>query len=151
MPRYQHHCRDDDRNIAANGEFAEAGNEEYTFYSSEHQSEDHCADYSVVKLADVYREEDGHHEHAYCDRQAVCVLHARATSEVQHDRDAEYPQRVIDRRNVDLTLCIRRIVNVQMRHEVEYCGFVHERIAAAYERLAGYDGCESTEYYRYRP
>ena len=131
---------DDDSHIAADHELAQAGNEEHALEGKEYQAEQEGGDPLFVQDADIDAEHGRHHQHADGDRQTVGVLYAGAGAEVKDHSHTEYPQDVIDERNVDLPFGIRGIAHVQMGHQVQVGGFVHQGVAAADQGLTGDDG-----------
>ena len=140
-----------DGDIAADREFAEAGHEEHAFDCAEDERKQHRADSSFVQDTDIHREQHRHHQHADRDRKTIRVLYARAAAEIQNDDHAQRPKEFVDHGNVDLSFRVGREPDIQVRHQIETGRFVHKRVAAADECLAGDDSRDGAEDDRRRP
>lgn len=99
---------------------------------------------------EVHRQQQRHRQHRHGYRKAVGRLHAAAGAEEQDDDYAADHQHAVDGRDIQLTLCIRRVLDLKMRQQVKAYRLGHERERTGYQRLRRDDrGC-GAEHYRQR-
>ena len=149
-PPDHHHPQQQQReqggDIAAVRELAERGDEEDRLDRAE-DHEHEAGEYGLpAQLREVDREQQGRHQHGEGDGQAVGRLDTRAGAEVKHHQAAADPEDVIDDGDIELTLGVRRVTDLQVGQQVEQNGLGHQRVGAGDERLGSDDGRERAEH-----
>ena len=139
-----HHDREqqqgqDHGDVAAVGEFAEAGEEEDRLDRAEDQQQPDAREPLAADLAQVDGDEQRGHQHGHGDGEAVGRFHPRAGAEVEHHHAAADPEDGVDRGDIELALGLGGVADLQVGQQVEQDSLGHQRVGAGDEGLGGDD------------
>ena len=133
------HQRQQDGDIAAVHELAEGGDKEDRFDRAEDEQHEHGENGLAPQLEQIHRQQQRRHQHRQRDGKTVGRFDPRAGAEVQHDEAAADPEQVVDLADIELTLGVGGIADLEMRQQVEQDRLGHERVRPGDQRLGGDD------------